>query len=45
MSKIEISCSCGQVFTMKENEIKRCPRCGKFHRGPVSPKEFQITMN
>ncbi len=45
MTRIEITCSCGQVFIMINNEIKRCPRCGKPHRGPIAPKEFTVRMN
>jgi hypothetical protein len=30
---------------MKANEVKRCPKCGRPHRGPIAPKEFQITLN
>jgi len=35
MAKIEVKCtSCGKVFKLKANEVKRCPQCGKIHRGP-----------
>jgi Zn finger protein HypA/HybF involved in hydrogenase expression len=45
MAKIEVTCSCGQIFIMKENEVKLCPKCNKPHRGPVAPTEFQVTFN
>jgi hypothetical protein len=45
MSKIEVTCSCGKVFIMKDNEVKRCPKCGKPHRGPIAPREFLVEMN
>jgi predicted RNA-binding Zn-ribbon protein involved in translation (DUF1610 family) len=45
MKKIEVTCSCGRYFIMQENEIKRCPKCGKPHRGPLAPKEFVISLN
>ncbi len=45
MAKIEVTCSCGQIFIMKENEIKRCPKCGQPHRGPIAPREFTVNMN
>jgi predicted RNA-binding Zn-ribbon protein involved in translation (DUF1610 family) len=38
MAKIEVTCSCGKIFKMKENEVKRCPRCGKPHRGVNAPE-------
>jgi hypothetical protein len=37
-NKIEVECSCGRKFTMKDDEVKRCPQCGKPHRGPNAPK-------
>ena len=45
MKKIEVTCSCGQIFIMKENEVKRCPKCGRPHRGPIAPGEFVINFN
>jgi hypothetical protein len=45
MKKIGVTCSCGQTFIMKGNEVKRCPGCGKPHRGPIAPKEYLITLN
>jgi predicted RNA-binding Zn-ribbon protein involved in translation (DUF1610 family) len=38
MAKIEVTCSCGKVFKMKDNEVKNCPRCGKPNRGPNATK-------
>jgi predicted RNA-binding Zn-ribbon protein involved in translation (DUF1610 family) len=38
MAKIEMTCSCGKVFKMKDDQLKRCPQCGKIHRGPNAPK-------
>jgi DNA-directed RNA polymerase subunit RPC12/RpoP len=38
--KTEVECTtCGKKFKIKDDEVKRCPGCGKIHRGPNAPKE------
>jgi DNA-directed RNA polymerase subunit RPC12/RpoP len=37
--KIEVKCTtCGKTFKIGLDEVKKCPRCGKTHRGPDAPK-------
>jgi hypothetical protein len=45
MDKIEVTCACGRFFIIKNNEIKRCPGCGRPHRGHKAPKEYIVKMN
>lgn len=36
MAKTEVRCtSCGKAFKIKDDEVKKCPRCGKVHYGPL----------
>jgi predicted RNA-binding Zn-ribbon protein involved in translation (DUF1610 family) len=38
--KTEVTCtSCGKTFKLKLDEVKRCPQCGKIHRGPNAPEK------
>jgi Zn finger protein HypA/HybF involved in hydrogenase expression len=37
--KIEVTCTtCSKTFKLGLTEVRKCPRCGKIHRGPDAPK-------
>ncbi len=39
MAKTKVTCStCGKEFKLKDDEVKKCPQCGKIHRGPNVPQ-------